>query len=59
MPTSAKSSIVRLARAALGIGNTDLREKLDDPPFALGAVEIEMRLQRFADLKADGEAGIE
>ena len=26
---------------------------------ALGAFEIEMRFQRFADLKADGEAGIE
>ena len=33
------------AGAAFGIGNADLGQKLDDAPIALGAFEIEVRLQ--------------
>ena len=47
------------ARPARRIGNADFGQKLDDAPAALGAIEVEVGLQRFADLKADGEARIE
>ena len=45
--------------APLGIGDADLLQQFDDSFRARAAVEIEMRLQRLADLEADGEAGIE
>ena len=47
------------ARAARRVGNADFGQKLDDAPAALGAIEAKVGLQRFADLKADGEARIE
>ena len=46
-------------RPASRIGNADLGQKLDDAPAAFRASEVKVRLQRFVDLKADGEAGIE
>ena len=47
------------AGSALGVRNTDLGQKLDDAPLALGALEVEVDVKRFADLEADGETGIE
>ena len=48
------------ARARRGrIGDADLGEQLDDAPRAGAAIEVEMGLQRLADLEADGEAGVE
>ena len=43
-----------------GVGDADLRAAARRARSrALAAVEAEMRLQRLADLEADGEAGVE
>ena len=47
------------AGAALRIGNADFGQKLDDPLATLSAIQAKVRLQRFTDLKANREAGIE
>ena len=47
------------ARAAGRIGDADLGEQLDDALGPGAAVEVEMGLQRLADLEADGKARVQ
>ena len=45
--------------ATRGIGNADLGQELHDARVALPSIEAEMGFERFADLEADGEAGVQ